>query len=87
MRNADFFKVFALILGALLLFACSAFCLAYVFSSYATPQALLAEGGGMSSQGGIFQGLGLKNAPPPESVTVDYQNGIETGANGEPFTM
>ena len=87
MRNADSFKIFALILGALLLFASSAFCLAYVFSSYETPQALLAEGGGMSSQGGIFQGLGLKNAPPPESVTVDYLNGIDTGANGEPFTL
>lgn len=86
MRKAVFFKAVGLILSALLLFACSAFCLAYIFSSHSNPQALLAEGG-LNGPGGVFQGLGLKNAPPPESVAVDYLNGMDTGVNGEPFTL
>ena len=82
----DTTAVLALIAGILLLLTCGVLNLFYIFSSQATPQALLAEGG-FSAPGGIFQGMGLKNAPPPESVVVEYMNGIDTGVNGERFTL
>ena len=82
----DITEVLAFTGGILVLLLCSMFNFSYIFSSRATPQGLLAEGG-LSAPGGIFQGIGLKNAPPPESVVVEYMTGIDTGANGERFTL
>ena len=78
--------ILALVLGIVLLLSCTVAELHYIFSSPEGSAGLLAEGGA-TGPGGIFQGIGLKNAPPPESVVVDYMNGIDTGANGEPFTL
>ena len=65
----DITAVLAFTGGILVLLLCSVLNFSYIFSSRATPQSLLAEGG-LSAPGGIFQGIGLKNAPPPESVVV-----------------
>ena len=54
----DITAVLAFTGGILVLLLCSVFNFSYIFSSRATPQGLLAEGG-LSAPGGIFQGIGV----------------------------
>ena len=75
--------IVVLLLVILLLLGSALAAVFYVLS----PDPASGQPGGNTGLAGFFQGFGLRNAAPPESVVVDYMKTLDTGANGEPFTV